>query len=286
MFKKNSYLAQAFVRLLGNKLALGGGVILIIEVLLALLLPVLLNLDPYSVDSVNFGTAPGVGEHVLGTDTVGRDAFSRLVYGGRVSLFVGFCSALVSMIIGVPMGLLAGYFRGKVEAVIMRITDIFMSFPAIILVLVAVALVGPSFFSVTLIIGILGWTQFSRLVYSRVLSVSQQDYVEAARSIGASRLTIIFRYVLPNAIAPVLIAMTFCMANAILMESSLSFLGMGVQPPTASWGNMIYEAQSIAILATKPWMWVPAGVAILITVLSINFLGDGLRDALDPKDDA
>jgi peptide/nickel transport system permease protein len=165
----------------------------------------------------------------------------------------------------------------------MRITDIFMSFPAIVLILVAVAVIGPSLWSVSIIIGILGWTQFARIVYAKVLSVSQEDYIEAANAIGSGKFTIIWRYILPNSVAPILIAATFGMASAILMESSLSFLGMGVQPPTASWGNMIYEAQSIAILVMKPWMWVPAGIAILITVLGINFLGDGIRDALDPK---
>jgi peptide/nickel transport system permease protein len=158
-----------------------------------------------------------------------------------------------------------------------------MSFPSIVLILVAVAVVGPSLWSVTLIIGILGWTQFTRIVYSKVLSVSQQDYVEAARAVGANTFTIIWKEILPNSMPPVLISATFGMSSAILMESALSFLGMGVQPPTASWGNMIYDAQSISILATKPWMWMPAGIAIVITVLSINFLGDGIRDALDPK---
>lgn len=281
--KKESYYIQAFERLREHKLAMIGGCVCLAEIILVIFLPVLLKLDPYTVDAASFGTGPGVGGHILGTDTIGRDVLARLVYGGRVSLFVGFFSTAVSMLIGVPVGLLAGYLRGKTEIVVMRITDIFMSFPAIVLILVAVAVVGPSLWSVSVIIGILGWTQFARIVYAKVLSVSQQEYVEAARAIGSSRATIILRYVLPNSVAPILIAATFGMASSILMESALSFLGMGVQPPTASWGNMIYEAQSIAILSMKPWMWVPAGLAILITVLSINFLGDGIRDALDPK---
>ena len=137
--------------------------------------------------------------------------------------------------------------------------------------------------SVSIIIGILGWTSFARIVYSKVLTVAQMDYVESAKAIGSSQFTILGKYILPNSIAPILITATFRVANAILMESSMSFLGMGVQPPAASWGNIIYEAQSIAILSTKPWIWVPAGIAILVTVLRINFLGDGVRDALDPK---
>lgn len=281
--KKDSYYIQAFQKLKEHKLAMAGLVIVVAEIILVVFLPMILHLDPYEVDHDAFGTGPGVGGHVLGTDTIGRDCFARLIYGGRVSLFVGFFSTAVSMLIGVPVGLIAGYMRGAVEIIVMRITDIFMSFPAIVLIMVAVSVVGPSLWSVSVIIGILGWTQFARIVYSKVLSVAQQDYVEAAYVIGSSKITIIRKYILPNSVAPILIAATFSMASSILMESALSFLGMGVQPPTASWGNMIYEAQSIAILAMKPWMWVPAGIAILITVLSINFLGDGVRDALDPK---
>jgi peptide/nickel transport system permease protein len=281
--KKDSYFIQSFEKFREHKLAMAGLFVCGIEILLVIFLPMILSLDPYSIDAAAFGTAPGLGGHLLGTDTIGRDVFARLIYGGRVSLFVGFFSTVVSIVIGVPIGLLAGYLRGKTEMLIMRLTDIFMSFPSIVLILVAVAVVGPSLWSVTLIIGILGWTQFTRIVYSKVLSVSQQDYVEAARTVGANTFTIIWKEILPNSMPPVLISATFGMSSAILMESALSFLGMGVQPPTASWGNMIYDAQSISILATKPWMWMPAGIAIVITVLSINFLGDGIRDALDPK---
>ena len=281
--RKESYYLQTFQRLSSHKLAMTGLCCVVILVILTIILPIVMDLDPYGINHNAFGTAPGVGGHILGTDTVGRECFARLVYGGRVSLFVGFFSTIVSLAIGMPLGMLAGYHRGAVEMVIMRITDVFMSFPAIILVLVAVAVIGPSMWSVSIIIGVLGWTQFSRIVYSKVLEISSQDYVEAAKALGAGYFTILIKYVLPNSVAPVLINMTFSMANAILMESSLSFLGMGVQPPMASWGNMIYEAQSIAILSKKPWMWLPAGFAILITVLSINFVGDGLRDALDPK---
>jgi peptide/nickel transport system permease protein len=283
MQKKDSYYRQAFEKLKEHPLAMVGLIVCLAELVLVVFLPIIMHLDPYTVDRANFGTPPGVGGHILGTDTIGRDVFARLVYGGRVSLFVGFFSTAVSILIGVPLGLAAGYVRGIVEIIIMRITDIFMSFPAIVLILVAVAVIGPSLWSVSIIIGILGWTQFARIVYAKVLSVSQEDYIEAANAIGSGKFTIIWRYILPNSVAPILIAATFGMASAILMESSLSFLGMGVQPPTASWGNMIYEAQSIAILVMKPWMWVPAGIAILITVLGINFLGDGIRDALDPK---
>lgn len=281
--KKHSYYRESFEKLKNHKLAMAGLIILLVEIVAVVVLPLVLHLDPYSTDLDAFSTAPGVGGHLLGTDTTGRDIFARLIYGGRVSLFVGFFSTAVSILIGVPLGLIAGYFRGAAEAVIMRLSDIFMSFPSIVLILVAVAIVGPSMWSVSIIIGILGWTSFARIVYSKVLTVAQMDYVESAKAIGSSQLTILGKYILPNSIAPILITATFRVANAILMESSMSFLGMGVQPPAASWGNIIYEAQSIAILSTKQWIWVPAGIAILVTVLSINFLGDGVRDALDPK---
>ena len=210
-------------------------------------------------------------------------SYFPLMYGGRTSLLVGFLSTLISCAIGVPLGLVAGYARGKAEAIIMRIADIFMSFPSIVLILVLVAVLGPSVWSVTCVIGVLGWTQFARLIYANVLSVSEKDYVESARAIGTSNFKIVTKYVLPNSFAPILIAITFQMASAILSESSLSFLGMGVQPPGASWGNMLYDAQSITVLSQKLWIWFPPGLALLVTVLSINFLGDGIRDALDPK---
>ena len=273
---------RAFNKIKNEKLIFIGLAVILIEIFITLFLPIIMKLDPYSVDNINFGTPPGAG-HILGTDSIGRDVFARLVYGGRVSIFVGFFSTLVRLVIGVPLGLYAGYYRGIAEGLIMRITDIFMAFPGVILVLVAVALVGPSVWSVSIIIGIMGFTGFTRLTYSRVLTVSRLGYIEAARVTGAGNSEIIWKYVLPNSIVPILIAATFNMSSAILTESALSFLGMGVQPPQASWGNIIFEAQSIAILIGKPWQWLPAGIAIIVTVMSINFLGDGLRDALDPK---
>ena len=167
--------------------------------------------------------------------------------------------------------------------IILRLADIFMSFPAMILILVLVAIVGPSIHSVTFVIGFMGWPTFAKLLYANTISIREKEYVEAARAVGNRHLPIIVKFILPNAFAPVLVAFTFRLASAIIQESTLSFLGMGVQPPQASWGNILYAAQSLSTLAMRPWMWVPAGVALLLTVLSINFFGDGLRDALDPK---
>ena len=275
-----SYLSEVLDKLKEHKMAMAGLVVLILEILMVVFLPIILNLDPYTSDYTAFSAAPS-GAHILGNRCYWpRCFFARLMYGGRTSLLVGFVSTLISCAIGVPLGLVAGYARGKAEAIIMRIADIFMSFPSIVLILVLVAVLGPSVWSVTCVIGVLGWTQFARLIYANVLSVSEKEYVESARAIGTSNFKIVTKYVLPNSFAPILIAITFQMASAILSESSLSFLGMGVQPPGASWGNMLYDAQSITVLSQKLWIWLPPGLALLITVLSINFLGDGIRDAL------
>ncbi|MFT4107346.1 MAG: ABC transporter permease [Lacrimispora sp.] len=279
---KSSYFRDVLKKFLAHRLAMAGTVVLVIEVICVILLPYAIKLDPYSMDYMNFGSAPSA-QHILGCDDVGRDMFARLIFGGRVSLMVGICSALVSLVIGVPLGLIAGYFRGWAETVIMRCADIFMSFPTMILILVLASVLGQSLTTVTLVIGFLGWTEFARLIYASVLSIREKDYVESARAIGARNKTILLRYVLPNSLAPVIISFTFRTAQAIITESSLSFLGLGVQPPAASWGNILYYAQSISVLSTKLYMWLPAGIALVLTVLSINFMGDGIRDALDSK---
>lgn len=279
----NSYFQDVFRRFRAHRLAMISLVVLSMEILLVIFLPAILKLDPYTSDfNVAFGSAPGPG-HILGTDDVGRDLFARFIYGGRVSLSVGLISAVVSLFIGVPLGLLAGYYRGLCETLIMRCADIFMSFPAMVLILVLVSVLGPSVVTVTVVIGILGWPKFARLIYGNVLSARESDYVESARAVGTRDWGILSRYILPNTFAPVLIAFTFRAAQAIITESSLSFLGMGVQPPQASWGNILYDAQFISILSQRPWLWLPPGIALVITVLCINFLGDGVRDALDTK---
>lgn len=279
---KSSYFQDVLKRFLAHKLAMFGTIVLIIEILSVIILPSVMKLDPYSMDYANFGGAPSA-QHLLGCDDVGRDLFARLIYGGRVSLMVGICSALVSLVIGVPLGLIAGYFRGWAETIIMRCADVFMSFPTMILILVLASVLGQSVTTVTLVIGFLGWTEFARLIYASVLSIREKDYVESAKAIGSKNGEILLRYVLPNSFAPVIISFTFRTAQAIITESSLSFLGLGVQPPEASWGNILYYAQSISVLSSKLYMWVPAGVVLVLTVLSINFIGDGIRDALDTK---
>ena len=265
-----------------NRLAVIGLITLTVIFLLVLFLPLAMPYDEAQIDALAFSAKPSA-QHLLGTDTTGRDVLTRLLYGGRVSLFVGIVSTMISVVIGIPLGLLAAFYRGWIETVVMRATDIFMTIPSTILILFLVSMFGPSIVTVTVVIGVLGWTKFARQIFGTVLAVREKDYIEGGRAIGQKDGVIIRRYILPNAIAPIFISITFRLASAILLESSLSFLGMGVQMPAASWGNMLYNAQSITILKSCQWMWLPPGLALVITILSINFIGNGLRDALDPK---
>ncbi|MPM32037.1 Glutathione transport system permease protein GsiD [bioreactor metagenome] len=265
-----------------NKHAAVGLILFTLEVLAVIVIPMLWNLDPTVTDPLAFNAAPG-GVHLLGTDEVGRDIFARVVYGGRMSLFVGVTSTLIGILIGLPLGLFSGYYRGVWENAVMRCADVSMSFPSMILVLVLVAVFGQSILTVTVVIGVLNWTQFAKLVHGNVLAVRSKEYIEAAKADGMGDLTIIFSEILPNVLAPVWISMAFTTAYGILTESALSFLGVGVQPPAASWGNIIYAAQSPMVLTMRPWIWLPAGICLFVTVASINLLGEGIRDALDPK---
>ncbi|MDR1650985.1 MAG: ABC transporter permease [Synergistaceae bacterium] len=265
-----------------HKFAVAGLIVILSEIILVVLLPVIFKMDPIVSDLSSFGAKPGAG-HLLGTDSIGRDLFARLVYGGRTSLFVGFMSTLFAVALGVPLGLLAGYYRRWVECAVMRLVEVFMSFPSMVLILVLVSVIGPSVWTVTVVIGFLGWTQFARLVFASVLTIREKEYVLSASAIGSSDAAIILKYIFPGAVNPVLIAGTFMTASSILLESSLSFLGMGVQPPASSWGSMLYDAQSIAVLSGKPWQWIPPGFMLILTVLCINFLGDGIRNMLEPK---
>lgn len=255
--------------------------ILILEIILVIVLPLVMKLDPYSIDR-NFDAAPD-SVHILGTDSVGRDIFSRLIYGGQVSLLVGFAATAISVIIGLPLGLLAGYYRGLAETIIMRLADVFMSFPSMVLTIVMVAIFGSSIPVLIIMIGVLSWPQPCRLIYGRVLSVRKMEFVEAAKTEGRTTAEIILKYVLPNSIAPLWMSIAFMISGAMITESSLSFLGAGVQPPMASWGNIVHNATNVVVLYMYPWEWLPAGILLIITVVCINFVGEGIRDALDPK---
>jgi peptide/nickel transport system permease protein len=238
--------------------------------------------DPYSPDIDHVRASPS-SEHHLGTDGSGRDVFTRLLFGGRVSLSVGLIATSIYITIGTTMGAVSGYRGGATDFVIMRITDTVMCFPSLLIILTLVSVVGPSIFNIMIIIGFLSWTGITRLVRGEFLSLSQRDFVLAARCLGVPHRRIIFRHVLPNVVGPLVVAATFGIAGAIMAEAGLSFLGLGVQPPMASWGNMLGAATSFAVLERKPWIWMPPGAMIAATVLCINFIGDALRDALDPR---
>lgn len=270
-----------FKRFKKHKLAVIGFFYLAIIVLAAIFAPFLAPYNPNEITDA-FGEGPSMA-HWLGTDDIGRDILSRVLYAARVSLSVGIGAVVISSAIGAVLGLIAGYFGGIIDGIIMRITDVFMSFPYIMFILVVASIVGPGLTNIILILGILGWPGIARLVRGNVLAIKQSDYVKAGIALGYSTPRILFKHILPNTIAPILIYATSGVAGAILDEAALSFLGLGVQPPDASWGNMLSNAQSITILTDQPWLWIPPGIFILLTVLSINYIGDALRDALDPR---
>lgn len=275
--------SQALKKFLRNKKAVFGLTIVLLLVLIVIFLPIVMKLDPYTTDRLAGFNAKPSAEHIFGTDDVGRDLFARVLYGGRVSLFVGMASTVISVAIGIPLGLIAGYFRGIAESIIMRTADAFMSFPSMVLILVLVAVFGPSILTVTVVIGVLGWTSIAKLIYGNVLSIRECEYVQAAKAVGTRTSKILFSEVLPNAITPVWANISFRIAGAVLTESSLSFLGMGVQTPQASWGNIIYAAQNLLVLTARPWVWLPSGICIILVAVGFNFMGEGIRDALDPK---
>jgi len=237
---------------------------------------------PYEFDAIDLGgirQAPSFA-HPMGTDDLGRDLFTRVLYGGRVSIMIGVFAALFGTIAGTLVGAIAGYYGGRTDNVLMRITDVAYSIPTLPLLIVLSAYAQASGLTMALIIGLLSWMATARVVRGEVLSIRQMLYVEAARSIGASNARIISRQVLPNALGPIVVSATLAVGYAIIIESSLSFLGLGVQPPTPTWGNLLMDAQST--MSTKPWLTIFPGMAILLVVLAVNFIGDGLQDALDP----
>jgi peptide/nickel transport system permease protein len=263
-----------------NKLAVSGAIIVLILAVVAVFAPLIAPYDPTEPNYAEQLQGPS-WQHLCGTDRIGRDVFSRMVYGSRVSLLVGFVSVGISTLIGLLLGALAGYFGRWVDALIMRFVDLMLCFPSFFLILAVIAMLPPSVMTIMVVIGLTSWMSVARLVRAEILSLRERDFVLAARSIGAGDLRIIFKHLLPNALAPVLVAATLGVAAAILVESALSFLGLGAQPPTPTWGNILKDGQ--ALLSTGPWMSVFPGLAILITVLGYNLLGEGIRDALDPR---
>ncbi len=264
-----------------NHLATASAAVIVALVLLAVCATWVAPRDPLYIDMAHKFARPGEAGFVLGADELGRDVFSRLLHAGRVSLSVGLMTAFIAVIVGSVLGALAGYYGGSMDAVIMRLVDVLLSMPTIFLLLALAAFLKPTIFTITLIIGLNSWMSVARMVRGQVLSLKQLEFIMAARAMGANDRRLIFRELLPNAMAPVLVAATLNVATAILLESSLSYLGYGIQPPTASWGNMLNNAQTYVLYA--PWVAIYPGVMITLTVLSFNFAGDGLRDALDPR---
>jgi len=237
---------------------------------------------PYPFDAIDLGAIRQVPSlsHWMGTDDLGRDLFTRILFGGRVSILIGILSAIIGTGLGSLIGAISGFYGGRVDNLLMRFTDVVYSIPTLPLLIVLSSYSQAVVASMALIIGLLSWMPTARVVRGEVLAIKERAYVEAARSLGARNLRIIFKHILPNAMGPIVVGATLAVGNAIILESSLSFLGLGVQPPIPTWGNMLMDAQ--ATMATKPWLTIFPGLAILLVVLSVNFMGDGLQDALDP----
>ena len=267
-------------RFLANKMALAGGLVVAILFGLSFLAPYLAPFDPEDIDVLVRLEAPSKA-HPLGTDSLGRDVLSRMIWGARISLKVGFVAVGLATLIGVFFGALAGYYGGWVDSTVMRFVDLMLCFPAFFLILAVIAILEPSIWNIMIVIGATGWMSVARLVRAEFLTLKSRDFVQAARAMGAGDLRIIGRHILPNALAPVLVSATLGVAGAILTESALSFLGIGVQPPTPSWGNILTEGKDNISFAW--WLSLYPGLAILVTVLGYNLLGEGLRDALDPR---
>jgi peptide/nickel transport system permease protein len=280
--RPESLSAKAIRRFVRHKLAMFGLVVMLLLILSAIFADWIVPYSPTTQDLRNLRKTPGIS-HLLGTDGVGRDVLARVIHAGRISLSVGLVSVSISMLIGILIGAVAGFMGGATDMILMRLTDMVMAFPSLVIIITVASVLGPSVYNAMLVIGLLTWPSVARLVRGQFLSLREQQFVLAARSIGVSKWSIAFKHIFPNTISSITVAVTFGVASAILMEATLSFLGMGVQAPTPSWGNMLRDAQALNVLEDMPWMWLPPGVMIALAVLSINFVGDGLRDALDPR---
>jgi peptide/nickel transport system permease protein len=279
---REGLLRQVGRRFVRHRLALAGAIVILVFFLISALAPVIAPYDPVSDINPRARFEPPLTTgHLLGTDDLGRDVLTRLLFAGRVSLVVGFAAMVVTIVVGSLIGVLAAFYGGKVDAFLMRLTDVFLCFPTVYLLLVLAAFVTPTVVSITLIVGATAWMEVARIVRSQFLSLKEFDFVTASRALGASDARIMFRELLPNGMAPIIVAATLNVANAILAESYISFLGYGIQPPRASWGIMLNNAQDFFTRA--PHLAILPGVAITLSVLAFNFVGDGLRDALDPR---
>ncbi|MBP7222700.1 MAG: ABC transporter permease [Sedimentibacter sp.] len=280
--RNQSYWGEVFFRLRKNKMAMFSLYILVAIILLCIIIPII---SPYEIQTTNLAgkdQSPN-SRHLLGTDLIGRDLFTRLFYAGRISLGVALAVVAIECVIGVILGSISGFYGGIIDAVIMRIAEIFMSFPFMIITITIVAVFGNSIITLILVLALLSWPSIARIVRGQILSLREMEYMEACEALGISDIRRIFRHLLPNVLAYVIVYATLGMASVILVETSLSFLGLGVSPPTPTWGNMIQEARNMLIIQHKWWYWIPPGIAIFISVMCFNILGDGMRDAIDPK---
>ena len=277
-----SQLRQVVRRFRRHRLALISSFVLMVMVGLAVFAPFIGRYNPDTINLLLIQQPPSFA-HWLGTDLNGRDVFSRLLYGGRISLSVGIVAVSIGTVIGCLLGGSAGYLGDRVDTIVMRVTDVFMAFPSLIIIITVAAFVGPGLYDTMLLLGIFGWMGICRLVRGQILVLRESPYVEAAQALGAPPWWVIFRHLLPNVVGPIVVAATFGIADAILTEAALSFLGLGVQEPTPSWGNMLQAASGLSELQSMPWLWLPPGFMIFLAVISINFMGDGLRDAMDPR---
>jgi peptide/nickel transport system permease protein len=272
----------AFRRFCRHRLALASLVVLVLLALVAILASVISPYNPNAVDISLYEHAPSAA-HLLGTDQAGRDVLSRLIYGARVSLIVGVTSAISAGLIGLILGLLGGFLGGWVDSVVMRLTEMILSFPALVVIILIVAIIGPSVTAIVVVIALTQWPTACRIVRQATRSLKEMDFITAARATGCSNLRIMTRHILSGVLPPLTVVLTLLSAEAILLEAALSFLGLGVNVPESSWGGMMQAAQSLTTLSTEPWLWLPPGIIIAIAVLAINFVGDGLRDALDTR---
>ncbi|TKC13814.1 oligopeptide ABC transporter permease [Robertmurraya kyonggiensis] len=273
----------AMKRFMKNKLAVASVFILLLIVVVVILAPFLTEHNPTKTNLTLIERPPSE-DHLLGNDSSGRDNFARLIYGGRISLIVGFSAMVFTLVIGVVLGSISGYYGGKIDSIIMRACDLVLMLPFLVLCLTIVAILEEV--NVTILVSIIAltsWPSLTRIIRGTFLTLREQEFILGAKAIGVSDLRIIFKHFIPNAIGPILVNATLMMATYIIAESALSFIGFGIPQPTPTWGNMLSEAQSLRILRNSPEAWIPPGLAILITVLCINFVGDGLRDAFDPK---
>lgn len=271
---------QTYYHLKRNWLAFGGGVLVLGVFVIAIFAPWISPYDPSKIDIKNILVGPSM-QHLFGTDDLGRDVLSRMVWGSRVSLQVGFVAIGIATIIGIILGAISGFYGGYIDSAIMRAVDIMLSIPTIFLILAVIAILEPSIINIMVVIGLTSWMEPARLVRAEFISIKEREYVTAARALGASDSRIIFKHILPNGLSPILVSATMGIGGAVLVESALSFLGLGVQPPTPSWGSLLSSGKDNIEIAW--WLSAFPGLAILITVLGYNLLGEGIRDALDPR---